>query len=207
MNTPPSLPRKSSGWKILLLVIGVLLVLLLAAAATVLWWWSRPIQATVLTPTEQQTLGQKLDVVAAASGDAPAEASYTPGAKVIILSEREINGLLEMNGLGDRVRISLATDAIHARIRTDLDPSIPMIGGKTLRARARILVRKDKGNPSVMLDDLTVWGVSLPNAWLADLKGRNLIEFAADGIGRNAVADGIDDLRVAPGEIILNLAD
>ncbi len=207
MNTPPSLPRKRPAWKTPLLVIGVLLVLLIVAAATALWWWSRPIQATVLTAVEQQVLEQKLEAVETGTANAPAEAPYEPGAKVIVLTEREINGLLEMNGLGDHVKIDLATDAIHARVRTVLDPSIPVIGGKTLRAKARILVKNDKGSPAVILDDLTVWGISLPNAWLADLKGQNLIEFAADEIGHNAIADGIDDLHVAPGQIILDLAD
>lgn len=207
MNTPPSLPRNRPAWKMPLLVIGVLILLLIVAAATALWWWARPIQATVLTTVEQQVLEQKLEAVESGTTNAPAEAPYEPGAKVIVLTEREINGLLEMNGLGDQVKIDFRTDAIHAHIRTDLDPSIPVIGGKTLRAKARVLVMNEKGLPSVMLDDLTIWGVSIPNAWLADLKGQNLIEFAADEIGHNAIADGIDNLRITPGQITLNLAD
>jgi hypothetical protein len=207
MNTPSSLPRKRPAWKTPLLVIAVLIILLIVAAGTALWWWTRPIEATVLTAAEQQVVEQKLEAVESGTAGAPAEAPYTPGAKVIILTEREINGLLEMHGLGDRVRIDLATDAIHARVSTDLDPSIPVIGGKTLRAKARVLVKNDKGTPAVILDDLTIWGVSLPNAWLADIKGRNLIEFAADGIGHNAIADGIDELRISPGQITLNLAE
>mgnify|MGYP001827028111 CR=1 FL=1 len=207
MNTPPSIPRQSPAWKTPLLVIGILLILLIAAAATAQWWWSRPIEATVLSSVEQQSLEQKLDAVATSPVESPAEAPYTPGAKVIVLSEREINGLLEMNGLGDQVKITLAKDAIHGRVRTDLDPSIPMVGGMTLRAKARVLVKYDKGNPAIFLVDLNIWGIYMPNAWLADLKGQNLIEFASDEIGHSSLAAGINQLRVAPGEIILTLAD
>ena len=60
---------------------------------------------------------------------------------------------------------------------------------------------------ATMPDDLTIWGISLPNAWLADHKGQNLIEFASDEIGHSSLAAGIEQLRVAPGEIILTLAD
>jgi hypothetical protein len=208
MNTPSALPQKRPAWKIPVLILCILLVLIVAAAATALWWWSRPIQATVLSPAEQVRLEQKLDAVAQGPAEAsPAEAPYEPGGKVIILTEREINGLLAMNGLGDQLHIDLARDAVHARVRTDLDPDLPVVGGKTLRAKARFLVQDDKGLPAIILDDFTLWGISLPNAWLAGMKGQNLIEAAAAEIGHNAIADGIDQFTISPGQITITLAD
>lgn len=205
------MPQKRAPWKIPVLIVCILFILILAAAATALWWWSRPIQATILTSAEQVRLEQKLDAVeqppAEAPPGTPAEAPYEPGDKVIVLTEREINGLLEMNGLGEQLRIDLARNAVHARVRTDLDPDVPVLGGKTLRARARFLVQDAKGLPAIILDDFTLWGISLPNAWLANLKGQNLIETCAAEIGHNAIADGIDSFVISPGQITITLAD
>ena len=61
--------------------------------------------------------------------------------KEIILTERELNGLLNENTtFGKSVSFELATNAIHARVETDLDPDLPIVGGKRLKARARFLV-------------------------------------------------------------------
>ena len=92
-------------------------------------------------------------------------------------------------------------------MRTDLDPDLPVLGGKTLRAKARFLVKEQKGLPAVILDDFTLWGVSLPNAWLANLKGANLIEACAAEVGHNVIADGIDRFVVSPGQITITLAE
>ena len=207
MNTPPALTQKRPAWKIPVLILCILLLLLVATTAGALWWWSRPIQATVLSPVERVQLEQKLETVDQGSTEAPAGAPYEPGGKVIVLTEREINGLLEMNGLGDRVRIDLARDAVHARIRTDLDADVPVLGGQTLRAKARFLVQDAKGLPAIILDDFTLWGISLPNAWLANIKGQNLIETAAAEIGHNSIAEGIDSFTISPGQITITLAD
>ena len=112
-----------------------------------------------------------------------------------------------MNGLGDQVHIDLARNAVHARVRTDLAPDLPVVGGKTLRAKARFLVQDRMGLPAIILDDFTLWGVSLPNAWLANLKGQNLIETCAAEIGHNAIADGIESFVISPGEIAITLAE
>ena len=125
MNTPPPSPATVPPGRSPLVIVGILFLLIIVAAATALWWWTRPIHATVLTAPSKQALEQKLEAAEAGTTGAPAEAPYEPGAKVIVLTEREVNGLLEMNGLGDEVRIDFATDAIHARVRTDLDPVPP----------------------------------------------------------------------------------
>jgi hypothetical protein len=137
----------------------------------------------------------------------PAEPVYEKGSKEIILTERELNGLLNENtDFGKSISFELVTNAIHARVETDLDPDLPWVGGKRLKARARFLVGGGPGKPGFILDDLTVWGISLPNDWLAGLKGRDLLGEALGGGERGKIA-GIEEFRIERGRLILRLAE
>ncbi len=196
---PPLPPRRRSC-----LVPALIALLVAVLIALGLWWWyNRPIQPVELTSQESQVLNAKIETLEAPP---PAEPQYEPGSKEIILTERELNGLLHQNtGLGDRVHFELATDAIHARVETDLDPEVPVVGGRKLKARARFFVRNDDLNrPSLVLDDLTVWGVSVPNDWIGGMKGRDLLsEILGEGNG----VSGIEEFRIEPGRLILRLAE
>jgi hypothetical protein len=192
---PPPPPARRSC------LIPALVVLFVAALIALgLWWrYHRPIEPVNLTPQESEVLGEKIRALEST------EPAYLPGSKEIIFTERELNGLLHQNtDLGNHVHFELATDALHARLESDLDPSLPLIGGRKLKARARFFVRMEGQNPSLVLDDLTVWGISLPNDWLAGVKGRDLLE---NLFGESDGARGIKDLRLEPGRLILHLAD
>jgi hypothetical protein len=169
----------------------------------ILWWWhNRPIRPVELSAEEKQVVEEKIEGITRAE---PAEPEYEKGAKEIVLTERELNGLLnERTTLGDKVRFELATGAIHARVETDLDPDLPVVGGKRLKARARFLLSNDEGGPHFVIDDVTVWGVSLPNEWLGGLKGRDLI---AETLGSGGGLPGVETIEVVPGEIRVELKD
>ncbi len=139
----------------------------------------------------------------------PAEAPYQKGSKEIILTERELNGLLnEKTTFGKTVSFELASNAIHARVETDLDKDLPILGGKHLKARARFLVNDAPGQASFVLDDVTVWGISLPNDWLAGLKGRDLLgEVLGGGKGKTGKFPGVDEFKIEPGKLIIRLAE
>lgn len=175
-----------------------LLVLVLALGG--LWWWlNRPIQPVVLAPAEKAAVTAKVEAIQ--------NPTYEKGGKEIVLTERELNGLLNENtGLGQAVQFQLAAGAIHARVETDLDPDLPVIGGRRLKARARFLVNGDPAHPAFILDDFTLWGISLPNDWLAGLKGRDLF---ADVIGRgkNGRLPGVEELKIEPGRLVIRLAE
>jgi hypothetical protein len=182
----------------------MLTVLVVAAVAllglTALWaWHQRPIKPVALSAGELSAVEQKVAGMAGAPG-------YQPGAREIILSERELNGLLHHNtSLGETLQLELASGAVHARIRADLDPALPLVGGRRLNARARFLVADDTPRPSLVLDDFTLWGVSLPNAWLGGIKGRDLLGDLlghADGGG----LAGVEALRIEPGRLVIRLA-
>ncbi|MCP5536737.1 MAG: hypothetical protein H7A51_10985 [Akkermansiaceae bacterium] len=197
-NNPTVRPR--SGKRKILIIIGVTALLVVSAGAAYYWWSNRPITPVILDTAEQRALDTKMEVVQ--------ERTYEPGEKVITLTEREVNALFHHNtGLGDKVRFELADDALHARIHTDLDPDIPVVGGHTLKAKARFKLTDPENNPAIILDDLTVWGISLPNAWLADLKGKNLISNLGIDMTNNRIAAGIRDISVDHGKITIQLAE
>jgi hypothetical protein len=194
--------RKSRLW----IILGILLLIAILLGIA-WWWWNRPIQPVVLTPPEKQVVEQKLEAIREPelpAAPVPAEEpEYQKGTREIILTERELNGLLNDNtGLGKSVSFQLATDAVHARIETDLDPNLPIVGGKKLKARARFLIKETEGKPSLVLDDLTVWGISLPNDWLGGLKGQNLLEKSIGG-----PLAGVEDFKIERGRLLIRLKE
>lgn len=169
------------------------------------WWWhNRPIQPVQLSAQEKATVEAKVEAI-----QMPPERNYEKGSKEIILTERELNGLLnEKTTLGKTLSFELATNAIHARVETDLNKDLPIIGGQHLKARARFLVSDVPGQASFVLDDVTVWGISLPNAWLADLKGRDLLtEIIGGGKSKFGKVPGVEEFKVTPGKLVIRLAE
>src|SRR5205823_1522681 len=105
------------------------------------------------------------------------ERAYVAGSKVLKITEREINGLLNANtDLGKSVRLEFARDAINAYVVVPIPKDFPVGGGKMFRARSRFRVSlANDGAPYAIVEDVTVFGLSLPKAWLGGLKGENLL--------------------------------
>ena len=184
-----------------LLVAGIALLLIVLLAVGGYFWYNRPIKPVELSNKESQALEQKIDRMETA----PGEPDYEAGSKEIIITERELNGLLNENtDLGDKLTFTLATDEVHARLETDLDEDLPVVGGKKLKAKARFLVKTTDGQPSLILEDLTVWGVSLPNDWLGGMKGKDLL---SEIFGSGGSLSGIKEIRVERGQLVIRLAD
>jgi hypothetical protein len=193
-ENPSPAPRKSAPFP---KTPAITAILILALGG--LWWWhNRPIRPVVLTPEEKAVVESKVEAIQ--KSDEPV---YEKGSKEIILTERELNGLLNENTtLGESLRFELVTNAIHARLETDLDPDLPILGGKRLKARARFFVRGAPDKPALVLDDLTVWGISLPNDWLGGLKGQDLLDEALGGGIR-----GVEEFKVERGRLFIRLKD
>lgn len=190
-------PRKKSRLIKVVAVLALVVLLLLG-----FWWWhNRPIQPVVLSQKEKEVVAEKVEAI-----QKPEDPKYEKGSKEIILTERELNGLLNENTtLGKSVSFELATGAIHARVETDLDSDLPLVGGKHLKARARFLVSKEPGKAAFVLDDVTVWGISLPNEWLGGLKGHDLLGETIGGKGGRIA--GVEEFKVETGKLIIRLAD
>lgn len=194
---PAPATRKNSCLFKGLVVLALVILLLLG-----LWWWhNRPIQPVELSQKEKEVVAEKVEAI-----QKPEDPKYEKGTKEIVLTERELNGLLNENtSLGKSVSFELATNAIHARVETDLDPDLPLIGGKHLKARARFLVGKEPGKPAFVLDDVTVWGVSLPNDWLGGLKGHDLLGETIGG--KNGKIAGVEEFKVETGKLVIRLKE
>jgi hypothetical protein len=204
-SLPPT--PKISGLAKLLIVLAVLALVLGG-----LWWWhNRPIRPVELSAQEMAVVEQKVEAIQhpaappAEVAEVVEEPTYEKGSKEIILTERELNGLLHHNTkLGDALKFELASNAIHARVEFDLDPTLPLLGGKRLKARARFLVGDTPGKPEFVLDDLTLWGISLPNEWLGGLKGQNLL---GETLGTEGGFSGVEQFRVERGKLVICLAE
>ncbi len=135
--------------------------------------------------------------------------AYVPGSKVFKLTEREVNGLLNANtDLGKSVRLEFAKDAINAYLVVPIPEDFPIGGGKMFRARGRFRVSLgNDATPYAILEDVTVFGLSLPKAWLAGLKGENLIGQAMGKRNGTPIFQGIKSLRVEPGALVLEVED
>ena len=235
--SPPSAPAtavKKTRW--LFYGCGTLIALLLLIVGTVvitLWWVQRPIKPVVLSAQEKAVVEEKLQHLGGGNAPAPAanlgakagapppvaadalaeskgqDRPYTPGSKVLKLTEREINGLLNANtDLGQSVRLEFAKDAINAYVAVPIPQDFPVGGGKMFRARGRFRVSLGNGlTPYAILEDVTVFGLSLPKAWLAGVKGENLIGQAMGERNGKPVFQGIKSLRVEPDALVLEVED
>ena len=203
-------------------MIALVLVIVASVVITV-WWIQRPIKPVVLSAQEKAAVEEKLQHIGGgkapattpnrpAKADAPSATAgtdtnqgqdrpYVPGSKVLKLTEREINGLLNANtDLGKSVRLEFATDAINAYVAVPIPQDFPIGGGKMFRARGRFRVSLgNDATPYAILEDVTVFGLSLPKAWLGGVKGENLIGQAMGERNGKPVFQGIKRLRVEPG--------
>lgn len=205
---------------------GALVLLLLLIAATVaatLWWSQRPIRPVVLSAQEKATVEGKIKEleggtmpldpkvptppVPTASVSPPEDnRSYVPGSKVLRLSEREVNGLLNLNtDLGEKVHLEFSRDAINAYLAIPIPQDFPIGAGTIFRMRGRFRVSiGGEGKPYAVLEDVTIFGMSLPKAWLGGIKGENLL---GDALGGGLVVQGIKSLKVEPGALVLEVGD
>jgi hypothetical protein len=166
--------------------------------------------ASETTPKRSEKAGAApLAAVADTGASQRQDRSYMPGSKVLKLTEREINGLLNANtDLGKSVRLEFAQDAINAYVAVRIPEDFPIGSGKMFRARGRFRVSLGNGGaPYAILEDVTVFGLSLPKAWLGGLKGENLIGQAMGERNGSPVFRGIKSLRVEPGALVLEVED
>lgn len=203
------------------LLLGLVLLICATVAITV-WYIQRPIKPVVLSAAETAVVEAKLQNFSETTNEVTRtlipesertqpdpDRPYVPGSKVLRLTERELNGLLNANtDLGQTVRLEFGRDAINAYVAAPIPADVPILGGKMFRARGRFRVAVTNGAPPyLILEDVTVFGLSLPQAWLGGLKGQNLL---ADAMGeRNGapILKGIKSLRVEPGALVMEVDD
>jgi len=210
--------------------LGLVALVIIVTALVTVWWVNRYIYAseftpTVLTATEQRVLDSKLatlDTVAQKNPVAPKktrrdqgpplepEAYSEKGAKrELNLTEKEVNALIANNPrVAQRVAIDLSDNLVSVRLVVPMDEEIPLLGGKTLRLNMGVQLGYANGTPVVALKGVSLGGIPLPNAWLGNLKNKNLVqEFGTDGGFWKVFSDGVADLKVEEGHIRITLKE
>jgi hypothetical protein len=229
--------EKKRGFGCLSIVGIVLLTIALTIAATVWAlnssWLNARFNPVELSESEQQTLSLKLDALGAFDASPATDQSVstavelpderqTSGAALqpevyreddtkrrIELSERELNALLAENtDLAEQLVVDLSDNNASVKLLIDLDQDLPFVGGKTLKVSGGTALSYANNRPSVILKGVSVWGIPIPNSWLGGFKNVDLIEQFGDTDGFwKSFADGIEDIRIEEGKLLIQLAE
>ena len=225
----PAPARKKRGCLFWGSIIALVLLLIIGLG---IWGIVRslrptPIQPTELTEQEEQVLEGKLEILrqgAERSDELAAEpprdsrdlpvtvdAEEDPDfvRKPIVITEREINGMLDTNTeLGDKVRVTLTRDRVLLKIVVPVPPEYPVIGGKTLRLAARARASLEDEQLEIRLEKISFSGIPVPNAWLMDLQDMNLVDTVfPDEEMQAAFTEGIESFEIRNGEMEILLAE
>jgi hypothetical protein len=204
------------------LQVFVIVLLAIAATAAFSYWvlsqyvFVEEFKPVELSSGEQRTLESKLRVlgVDVPNGDSgrllqPERYSEAGASREVQLTERELNALLAKNtDLAQKLAIDLSDDLISALLLVPFDEGFPVLGGKTLRVNAGVELSFSNGRPLVKLKGVSLMGVPIPNAWLGSLKNVDLVnEFSADPGFWKMFADGVDDISVSNGRLLIRLSE
>jgi len=222
----PNAPQQGSWLKIFgIVVIACIVSTLVALGAVYFYLFHASISPVELSAKEDQVLEQKLDRFDSIQRTRTLHANRSqPGAgktltperyseadanREIILTERELNGLLAKNtDLASKLAIDLSEDLASAKLIIPLDEEFPVLGGKTLKVSAGMELAYRAGKPVVVLRGVSLWGVPVPNAWLGDMKNVDLVkEFGGQDGFWKAFADGVDVIEVTDGQLRIMLKE
>ncbi|SDO40622.1 arginine N-succinyltransferase [Desulforhopalus singaporensis] len=237
MSLPPPehLPTGSTAYfstrqVVAMIALSVLLALAAAGLAVRFWLFPPLFEPVILSPEENRQLEAKLASFSAGDTSAPAPAPGLPRthttvqttntltpekyheeeeSRTVILTEREINGMLAKNtDLADKVAVDLAEDTVSLKLLLPLDPDLPILGGKTLKVAAGAEIAFRHGRPVVKLKGVSLMGVPMPNSWLGGMKNIDLIqEFGTDKGFWKGFSDGVKSIAVVDGSIQLQLKE
>ena len=195
------------------MVFGVIIACCGITAAATAWWVKRnvyasPLQPVTLSLSEQSAFDQKVQALSGVRSEAPLDPEAVAKKeaeekRTIKITAREINAFLEKQGLGEQVKIELSNGALAATALVPVDPEVPFIGGTTLRLKLGLSGSMGADQkPAFKVTDVSVGGVPLPNAWLGDMKGVNLLasNVEADPVVKQFMA-GIREFEIHEGAI------
>jgi len=211
-------------------VMGIVALVIIMTVLLSAWWVKHYIYASEFTPTvltakEQKVLDFKLvkleestkkdlmvskEKSAEKKGPLEPEAYSEEGAqREISLMEKELNALIAKNPeVAQRVAIDLSDNLISIKMIVPIDEGIPVLGGKTLRLNLGVILAYEKERPVVALKGVSLGGIPIPNAWLGNLKNKNLVKEFGDETGFwKLFSDGVADLKVRDGHILIKLKE
>ena len=213
------------GWLKLLVVVAVATTVatVVAVWAVTYYIFPKELQPVTLNPGEERVLNAKLERLhfpgdasrrqrPESTREAPLEPerySEEAAGREVTLSEKELNALLARNtDLAKKLAIDLDDDMVSMKLLVPVEEGVPLFGGKTLKVTAGLELAYADGKPVVVLKGVSVWGVSLPNAWLGNLKNVDLVrEFGASEGFWDSFAAGVDDVKVEKGDLRVRLKE
>lgn len=212
----PAAVAPRSSWKKKVLVVSAIVLgsAGIAAAGTAFWvkhnFYASALNPVALTQTEQASLNGKLQILGQQSTAAAVPAVDPEVAKrTLTISEREINAFLSEQGFGEQVKVEFTHGGASATVLVPVDKDAPILAGTTLRFRFAFGARMDNEKHfAFSLNDISVGGVPVPNAWLGNLKGLNLLADSPlhDDPAVKGFLAGIRDFKIEGGtmRIVLN---
>ena len=177
-TTPPVLapatPRARSTKKTVLITLAVILGCAGIAAATGALWvrhtfYPSPITPVSLTAAEKEEFDSKLQTL---NNPAAAEEAN----RTILVSEREVNAYLAQQQLGENVEVKFGEGNVSAAVIFQAPEDFPIFPNQKIRLRFTFGTSLTPEHKlSLKLDDLSLGGISLPNSWIGDIKGVDLV--------------------------------
>jgi hypothetical protein len=209
--------RRGPSWPQAALLIGLTILVTGLATAWLIRTYVFPerFEPVILNATEERVLDEKLqrldvsDAATASDGPFPEPYSEAGASRTVRFSERELNALLARNtDLAERVAVDLSDGLVSAKVLLPMEEDFPVLGGRVLRIHAGVDLAFADGRPVVKLRGVSLMGVPLPNAWLGGLKNLDLVEeFGAEPGFWQSFAAGVADIRVAEGDLLLELRE
>ena len=228
-DNPQSPPARESRFGCLQ-VLGISFITLIVAALLVGGWVKYNIYASQFTPTtldkkEQKVLETKLAKLERSaqeddfshkrldhSPSAPLEPetySETGMKREVDFTEKELNAIIANNPeVASMVAIDLSEDLVSLKVIVPMDEDILILGGKTLRLKMGIGLGYKDDHLFVTLKGVSLGGVPIPNAWLGNIKNKNLIdEFGGEGGFWDLFAAGVNNISIKDGHLSINLKE
>lgn len=178
----------------------------IATASAAIWYQynfrAHAFEPVRLSGAEEQALQAKAERI---QGHGAADVAVDDG-KTVVLSEREINGWLQQQDLGDHLKVEIARGQVSAVALLPMPGEVPVVGGHTVRLKMSLQTRPGaSGHLGLFVSDIRIGGVSPPNAWVGGIKGRDLFDGAQSDPVAKAISEGIRSWEIVPGAIRLRL--
>ncbi|MGV3662992.1 MAG: hypothetical protein ACO1TE_22600 [Prosthecobacter sp.] len=203
----PAVPRGRSTKKIVLITLATVLGCAGIAAATGALWvkhtfYPSPITPVSLTVAEKAEFDSKLQALNDPSAIPADEANRT-----LVINEREVNAYLAQHELGETVQVKFGNGNVSAAIILTAPEDFPLFPNQKIRLRFTFGTSLTPEHKlSLKLDDLSLGGISLPNSWIGDMKGVDLVaENVESDPGLQKFLEGIKSLEVRDGALKLVL--
>ena len=211
-------------------ILGIALITLIIICLLVVGWVKFNIYASQFIPTklnqkEQKVLDTKLEKIEESSEEdyfskkrkkqdraaplEPEEYSEAGARREISLTEKELNSLIANDPeIARMVAFDLSENLVSLKLVVPMDEDIIILGGKTLRLKMGLNLGYEGSQLVVALKGVSLGGIPIPNAWLGNIKNRNLVEeFGGEGGFWDLFAAGVQDIKVHDGHIRIRLKE